>query len=119
MYQGVPMNCGVLQSKFRLKKSSKPVYIVPKLSIYKSIYKSNTFFPTILYKTESWHQKYALKLWQYFSSGSSLLVKDRDKPNGKVQITILVHVASSESRDEVFYNLHFRKSILHTCSILQ
>ena len=111
VYQGVPIICGVFQSKLQAQKSSKPVYIVPKLiEIYRSIYKSNHSFPTILYKTESRHQKYALKLWLWLVlllSGSSLLVKDGDKQNFKVHITSLLHVASSKSRDEVFLQVAF------------
>ena len=82
---------------------------IPELSIQISIYKSN-WFPTILYKTESQHQKYALKLWLWLVlllSGSSLLVKDGDKQNFKVHITSLLHVASSKSRDEVFLQVAF------------
>ena len=81
-----------------------------KLSIYRSIYKSNHSFPTILYKTESWHQKYALKLWLWLVlllSVSSILVKDGDKQNFKFHITSLLHVASSKSRDEVFLQVAF------------
>ena len=159
VYQGVPIICGVLQSKLQAQTHlwgvpgcanhlwGPPIEItgtntsvgctrvcqssvgssnqnyklkrVPnlfilflnyKLSIYRSIYKSNHSFPTILYKTESRHQKYALKLWLWLVlllSGSSLLVKDGDKQNFKVHITSLLHVASSKSRDEVFLQVAF------------
>ena len=112
VYQGVPIICGVLQSKLQAQKSSNLfiLFLNCKLSIYRSIYKSNHSFPTILYKTESWHQKYALKLWLWLVlllSGSSLLVKDGDKQNFKVHITSLLHVASSKSRDEVFLQVAF------------
>ena len=51
---------------------------------------------------------YALKLWLVLLlSGSSLLVKDGDKQNYKVHKTSLLHVASSESRDEVFLQVAF------------
>ena len=48
------------------------------------------------------------KLWLVLLlSGSSLLVKDGDKQNYKVHKTSLLHVASSESRDEVFLQVAF------------
>ena len=52
----------------------------------------------------------ALKLWLVLLlSGSSLLVKDGDKQNYKAHKTSLLHVASSESRDEVSLQVAFEK----------
>ena len=68
--------------------------------------------PICLTQASYLRPSYAMLLWLVLLlSGSSLLVKDGDKQNYKVHKTSLLHVASSESRDEVFYKLHSRKSI--------